>query len=204
MRINNWVEEPLDVLGLDTQDGIVLGDEFFIGHVHGHFERRHGSALAHAGLEHVQVAVFNRELHVLHVAIVLLQNPAHALQLRVNLRHSPGHFVEMHRRADSRHHVFPLGVEQEVAVKFLLAGAGVASKTDAGPGIVSGVAEDHLDNIDRRPEQACDFLHPAVRHRLFRHPGVEDCANGAPQLFLRVFRKVLAGLRAEVLFILRH
>ena len=41
---------------------------------HGDLQRGGGGALAVAGLEHVQLAVFNGELHVLHIAVVILQS----------------------------------------------------------------------------------------------------------------------------------
>ena len=64
------IEQTLDVLGIDAGDGLLLGDEFFLHHVHGHLERRRGCALAGASLQNVESSIFHGELDVLHVAVM--------------------------------------------------------------------------------------------------------------------------------------
>ncbi len=61
------------LLGLDAEEGFLLGDHAFLDQVHRDLDGRRRGALAVAGLEHEQHALLDRELHVLHVAIVLLQ-----------------------------------------------------------------------------------------------------------------------------------
>ena len=104
----------------------------------------------------------------------------------------------MHRRADSRDHVFALRVQQKIAEESLLAGRRVAREADARAGIVARVAENHLHHVHRRAQQARDFLDAPVGDRLLAHPGLEHRADRAPELLLRILRKVLAGFLLEV------
>src|SRR6266550_1231746 len=70
-RIDHRVEKPFDILGLDALDGLYLGNEAFLRHIHGNLERRGWRALPHACLQHVELAFLDRKFHVLHVAVML-------------------------------------------------------------------------------------------------------------------------------------
>ena len=64
-----------------------LVDQPLARHVHRDPQRRRGGAFAVARLQHVELALLDRELEVLHVAVVLLQRLADLHQFRVR----PGH-----------------------------------------------------------------------------------------------------------------
>ena len=114
------VEERVEVAGVDHEDGLLLG-----------------------GLEHVELLVLDRELHVLHVAVVLLERRADLLELLERLGHHLCHLRDRHRRAHARHHVLALGVHEELAHELLLAARRVAREGDARAGLVVEVAERH-------------------------------------------------------------
>ena len=78
--------------------------------------------LAGAGLQHEELAALDGELDVLHVVVVLLERVLDLQQLLVDRLVPLGHFVDGQRRADAGHHVFALGVDQELAVELVLAG----------------------------------------------------------------------------------
>ena len=65
-------------LGSIMQDGLFFVDHALVHQVAGDLQRGGGGALAVAGLEHVELAVLDGELHVLHVAVVVLQRVADA------------------------------------------------------------------------------------------------------------------------------
>ena len=67
------MEEEVYLGGLDAADGDFLVDEAFFDHVHGDADFRLGGALAIAGLQQPQLAVFDGEFHVLHVAVVVFE-----------------------------------------------------------------------------------------------------------------------------------
>ena len=56
--------------GSTRSDRLVLGDQALGRHVDGDLQRGLGGALAVAGLQHVEPALLDRELDVLHVAVV--------------------------------------------------------------------------------------------------------------------------------------
>ena len=196
LGVDDGIEEALDIFRFYSKYGFFLRDQFFIGHVDGHLEGCGRSALAGAGLEHVELSVFNGELHVLHVAEVFLKFCSNFFQLPVNLGHDALHLGERHRRADAGDDVFALRVDEVIAVEGFVAGARVTREADTGAGIVAGVAENHLHDVDGGAEEAGDLLYAAIGDGFFGHPGAEYCADGAPELLDRVFGEVFAGLFA--------
>ncbi len=73
LGIESRMQQLIQTRRIDAQDRGLLVDQFFLDHVHGDLHRGRRRALAVAGLEHVQLALFDRELEILHVAIALLQ-----------------------------------------------------------------------------------------------------------------------------------
>ena len=96
----------------------------------------------------------------------------------------------MHGRANTRHHVFALRIDQEIAVENLLAGGRVAREADSRSGVFAGVAENHLHHVDGRAQQPRNLLHAAVGDGLFRHPGTEHRADRSPQLLFGILREI--------------
>ena len=73
-------QEVVKLVGLDAEDGFFLGDEAFAHHVDGDANSGQAGALAIAGLQHVELAILDGELEVLHVAIVLFHLPGDGAQ----------------------------------------------------------------------------------------------------------------------------
>ena len=67
------VEQLQHVIGLDAQNRFLLGDHAFVRHFDGDADGRAGGAFAVTGLQHPQLAVLNREFHVLHFAVVAVR-----------------------------------------------------------------------------------------------------------------------------------
>ncbi len=100
---------------IDPHHRVLLRDQAFIGELDRDAQRRFRGALAAAGLQHPQLALLDRELHVLHVAVVLLEQRVDARQFLERLRHRgfhrrlvepdcPARFLgDVLRRADARH-----------------------------------------------------------------------------------------------------
>ena len=93
LGIDHGIEEPFNVLGFDAENGFLSGDELFGSHIDSDSKGGGGGALAGARLEHVELAILDGKLHVLHVAIVLLKFYSNFLKLRVNSRHDLLHFA---------------------------------------------------------------------------------------------------------------
>src|SRR5262249_59323062 len=83
---------------LDAGNRLLAGDKTFIGELDRDLERRFGSALARAGLQHPQLALLHREFKVLHISIVSLQPAVDARELLERARQCllHGWFVGAH------------------------------------------------------------------------------------------------------------
>ena len=130
----------------------------YLGHIHSHAKRGRRCALPGTRLEHVERALFDGELHILHVAVMFLEDGADLFELLVDSGHALRHLGQVHRRADAGNNVFALGIDEEVAVKRLFARARVAGETNARAGVFASVAEDHLHHVDRGTKKRGDFF----------------------------------------------
>ena len=96
-------------------------------------------------------------------------------------------------RAHTGDDVLALGVDEELTVEFVGAIGRVAGESDAGAGVVAGVAEDHGLDIDGGAPLGGDVVLAAVDHGAVVHPRAEDGAGGAAELGPDVVRETLAG-----------
>ena len=192
------VEERVEVAGVDHEDGLLLGAHSLVHEVAGDLERGARRALAVARLEHVELLVLDRELHVLHVAVVLLERRADLLELLERLGHHLGHLRDRHRRADAGDDVLALGVHEELAHELLLAARRVAREGDARAGLVVEVAERHHLHVHGGAPAVGDVVVAAVDVRARVVPAAEHGLDGRDELFLRIVGEFLAD-RALVL-----
>ncbi len=209
--INGGVQQLIKLGRIDAQDGLVLADQALGDHLNGDLQRRLGGALAVAGLQHPQTALLDRELNVLHVAIMVLEIVENLAQLGEHVRHGGFHgrqmvvhllahgFCQALWRADARHHVLALGVDQELAVIALLAGGRVAGERDARGRGVAHIAEHHRLNVHRRAPAGGDVVHAAIGDGPVIHPGAEHRPDRAPELVAgiggeREIKRALNGL----------
>ncbi len=208
LRIDDRVEELVELLGLDAHDGGLFVDEPLVQHVDRHVQGGGAGALADAALQHPELALLDGELDVEHVGEVFLERGADGVELLVGLGHGVLHahevlvllvlgvVVDRARGADAGHDVLALGVHQPLAVELVVAGGRVAGEGDAGGGGVAHVAEDHGLDVDRGAPVVRDSFDPAVGDGLLAVPALEHGGDAAPQLRHRVVREGFA----EVLF----
>ena len=113
------------------------------------------------------------------------------------------HVVEVFGVADTRHHVLALGVDQEVAVRLVLAGRRIAGEADARARVVVAVAEHHGLHVDGSAELVIDLLPNPVRDRAGPVPALEHRFDGTVELIARLLRERLArGLQDDGLVVL--
>ena len=135
LQVELGQQELAYLVGLDQgQQRLLLAQHALGDQVDRDPGHRLGAALAVARLQHVERAVLDGELHVLHVAVGRLELVHGADQLRVGLGDLVLQLHQRARRADARHHVLALGVDEEVAEGLgLLARHVAAGEGDAGP-----------------------------------------------------------------------
>ena len=188
------VEQGRQLVAVDPGEGFVELDEALVGELRGNTEGRGRAALAEPGLQDPEAAALHGELHVAEVTVVPLQGLEVPRQLRVDLRVAPVQLREVHRAADTADDVLTLGIRQVVAEGADLAGHRVAREADTAAGALATVAEDHLDDVDSRPEVVGDALMGPVEAGALAVPGAEDRADRLAQLDVRILGQFLAGL----------
>ena len=156
------VQQGVELLRLHLEDGLVGGDHALVDQIDSDLQRGGGGALAVAGLEHVELAALDGELHVLHVAVVVFQRLRDVHKLLVHLRHDLLERLDRLRGADAGDDVLALRVDEVLAVELLLAGGRVAGERNAGAGGVAHVAEDHALDVDGGAPVGRDVVHAAV------------------------------------------
>ena len=125
-------KEVVKLVWLYAMNGFFLRDQAFANHVDSNANCSQSRTLAVAGLQHVELAILNGELKVLHVAVVLFHLPRNVLELFVDPGHRLLELADRQRGADARNHVFALRVHQVLAEEHVLAGCGIAREADAG------------------------------------------------------------------------
>ena len=118
-------------------------------------------------------------------------------QLLVHLREVLGERIEVFGVADAGHDVLALRVDEEVAVRLVLAGGRVAREADTGAAVVVAVAEHHRLHVHRGAEIVADALTDPIRDGAGAVPAPEHGLDGALELHQRVLRERLPGLAAH-------
>ncbi len=215
LRVDGGVKELVDAVRVDAEDRLFLGDEALLRHVDGrpHGVRARVRFATEPALEHVELAVLDRELEVLHVAEVMLEGPGDSLELPVGVGHLrlerivdlPGPYLltvacrktDRLRRADAGDNVFALGVGQPLAEELLLSGGRIPCERDARGARVAEIAEDHRQHVARGAPRLGDVVQAPVHEGAVVRPRREDGLDGLPELLARVSRELAPGLRAD-------
>ena len=142
------VEQSVEVTGIYHHNGFFFGAHALVNEVAGDLESSLSGSLTVAALKHIELAVLNGELHILHIAVVGLEVVADLDEVGVSLGELFSHLRDRHRSADAGNDVFALSVGQELAHQLLLAGGGVTGKGNACTGVIVEVAEYHGHYVD--------------------------------------------------------
>ena len=198
------MEDFVELLGSDAQDGGLLVDQLLVEHIHGHVERSDTGALADTALQHPELAVLDGELDVLHVGEVVLQVLLDLVEFLVNCRHSGfqrcqvavmvvlGGFVQRVRGTDAGHDVLALCVDEPFAVELVLTGSRVAGEGHARSGGLTHVAEYHGLYVHSGAPVVGNTLDAAVSDGAAAVPGFEHGTDAAPELSLGVIGEFCA------------
>ena len=200
------MQQLVELVGIDARHRLLAGDEPFLGHVDGDLERGLRRALARAGLQHEQLAVLHGELDVLDVVEMRFELGARRLQLGEHVGHEAFERRTLGvrgaarglgqglRRAQTRHHVLALRIDQELAVKLVGAGRGIAREHDAGRASLAHIAEHHGLDGDGRAPIVGNVVQAAIGDGARVLPGAEHGGDGAPKLGVNVLREGRAEL----------
>ena len=180
------MQQSVQLLGLQHQQGLLLGLHTLVNQVAGNLDGGGGGALAVTGLKHKELLMLHGKLHVLHVMVMILQGLADLLELLEGSGELLFHLGNGHGGAHAGHHVFALGVGQELAHELLLAGGGVAGKGHAGAAVVAHVAKGHHLYVNGGAPAVGDLVLHAVVVGAGVVPRAEHGLHSAHQLLLGV------------------
>ncbi len=200
------VEDRVEMVLGDARHGLGLGDPEVTRahHVDSHLQCSGAGALAHPRLEHPQLALLNGEFGVAHVAVVALEAGEDVEELAVHLGELLLELGDRLGVADAGHHVFTLGVQQEVAVGPLGSGGRVAGEADPRARVVVAVAEDHGLHVDGGAQVVGDALTVPVGDGPRAVPAPEDRLDRTAQLRGRVLGEGRAGVALDRLLVGVH
>ena len=185
------MHELVELGGVDAQQRLLAGDEALALQVDGDLEGRGGRALAHARLQHIELALLDGELDVHHVAVVLLEDAEDALELLTGGLQAwrVAQVLDGLGVADAGHDVLSLGVHEVVAVELALAGGGVAREGHARGARLALVAKGHGLDVHRGAQVVGDVVLPAVEAGTVAVPGAKDGRHGKRELHAGILRE---------------
>ncbi len=198
--IENGSQELIELVGVNPQERFLLGDDSLTHHIHGNLERGKAGTLTRARLQHPELAAFDSELDILHVPVMTVQPGTNLIELTVDFGH--GLFqgqvlgvrllssVDGLGRANPRHNIFTLGIDEIFPIKHVVTGGGISGKTHTRSAIIPEVAEHHGLYVDRRSHVVGNVVEFPVGYGSRVVPGIEDRVDGSPELFHGVQRKV--------------
>ena len=132
--MSNWGWRSVSrFLGSIMKNGLLLVDHALVNEVARDLESGLRGTLAVAALEHVELAVLDGELHVLHVMVMILEDAADLDELRISLRGTALPSGRWAWSADAGDDVFALRVDKELTHELLLAGGGSRVKATPVP-----------------------------------------------------------------------
>ena len=109
------MQQHVQRLGVNLHQRFFFAYHAFVYQVTGNLDGGGGGTLAVTGLQHVKLAVFNGELHVLHVMIMIFKGLADFHELLERFGELLLHLAYGHGGAHAGNDVFALSIGQEFA-----------------------------------------------------------------------------------------
>ena len=204
LRVQDRMQQLIQLGGGKTHHGLFFSDEFFIQHVHRHVQSGRPGAFADAALKHIELLLLNGEFNIQHVVIVFLQLVPDLEELFVDRGQEFLHrrkilvalvlrfVVQRVRRTGTCHDVLALRIDQPFPVELIASGRGIAGERNAGCGGVSHISEHHRLHVDGGSPVVRNSFNPAIRNSLLSVPALEHGENRSPELAHCVVRKLFA------------
>ena len=104
------MQECVEVSGIYHGHSLFLCPHSLIHQIAGYLKGSLGSSLTVSALEHIELPVLNRKLHILHIPVMLLQSLANLCKLLEGLGELLLHLAYGHGSTYTGNHVLALGV----------------------------------------------------------------------------------------------
>ncbi len=120
---------------------------------------------------------------------MFFQLAADFFQVRKALRHLLRQLADGVWRAQARHNVFALGIDQILAIEHLLAIGWVAGEGNPGRAVIASIAEHHGLHVHSRAPFGGDAVLLSVQDGALVSPRAEYRTHSAPQLLHNILRE---------------
>ncbi len=188
------MKQLVEGLRFDAQHCLLLVNHALVHKIAGDLNGSLCGSLSVSCLQEKELAVLDRELHVLHVFVVILKSLRELHELLIALRKVLCQLCDRLWRADAGDNIFALCIDEILTENTLRTGSRITREGNAGARGIAHVSKDHRLNVDGCAELVRDIIHPAVGICSRVVPGTEDSLDGLHQLNLRILREVLALL----------
>ncbi len=142
------MEQCVKLLRLNTKNCFLLIDKTLVNKVNGYLESGGSGTLTVSCLEHIELAVFNGKLHILHILIVSFKLLCDSYELFIDFGHIFLKLCNLAGSTDTCNNVLALSVDEILAEESVLTGSGVTGECNACAGVGVKVAEYHGLNIN--------------------------------------------------------
>ena len=159
------VKQCVEVTRLDVKDSLLLIDLAFLDEVIRDLQSSTSCSLAVTALKHIQFAMLDRELHILHISVVIFELVGNSNELFVDLRKSLLDLFDLHRCAGTGDDILALRVHKNLCVELILACSRVAGESNTRAGIISHVTECHHLNVNSSTPGVRDIVVTAINVR---------------------------------------
>ncbi len=195
-------QEIVELIRFHPEDCIFLSDQSFFDHLNRDPHRGPTGTLAVACLQHVELAILDGELEILHVFVVLLEARRDVAQLVVYIGHDLVKFGNVNWSTNAGNHILTLRIHEKFAVELFRAGGGISREAHARAAGVAQIAVHHGLHVDRSAEHVIDVVDAAVVLGALVLPGAEHRVPRHYQLLVGILREVALGVLLDDFLIL--
>ena len=128
IRIELRMQQRIQISRVNHRDCLLFGNHPFIYQITGNLQSCLRRSLTAAGLQHIQMLVFNGKFHILHVSVMVLQRVADSHKLLKYFRHHIFQMGNRLRRTYTCHYILSLGVQKKLTHQFLLSRGRIPGK----------------------------------------------------------------------------
>ena len=189
--IEGRMQKVIELLRLNLEQSLILRDQAFLDHVNRDLQSSVCRSLTIAALQHEQLAMLNRKLHILQIMVMILQCLGDTGEVSVSARHRLLELSNRLRRTDTGNDILALCVHQELTEQLVLTCSRVAREGNTGTTVIAHVSEDHFHDRYSGSPGIRNIVHPSIIDGTLVVPGTEDSHDCTVQLNQRILREVL-------------
>ncbi len=159
------MQQLIEPGGVNAPQRIRPADLPFFDQINRYLYSRCRRPLAAAGLQKIELPLFNGELDILHIAVVLFQPAAQTDELAVNFRQGAAELFEGTGCADAGDNILALSIQQIFAVDPFFTISGAAGKSNPGAAVIAQVSVNHGLHGHSCAEMIRNSVRPPVNKR---------------------------------------